>query len=203
VQIELALRPERADVLPDAEQDLRAWLGQLPAGDALLREDSWNALQVWQEHALDPSIGGGVMKVGYRTVFSAPRNEIDALKRRGPVTRTVVEALIENGLPVHFEGEAFVLGLGVGDRAFRCLLRPDDAAIALSLTVIADGIAQDAIDEVNGELSAGAFQQAEDGVRYVLELQVDEALVTESWVIETLRAGVSVMHHYAPRLLAP
>ena len=164
--------------------------------------------EVWQEHPVDQSIGGGVIKVGYRTVFSPPRNEIDALKRRGLVTRTIVEALIENGLPVRFEpqAEAFALGLAVGDSEYACQLRPDDAATGLMLTVTAGGGAREAahavIDEINDELAAGAFELADGSLRYVHEIRVDEPLVSDSWVIETLRAGVSVMHHYAPRVLA-
>ncbi len=203
VLIELAPRTQS---LPDA--DLRAAVERLVSSQELLREDAWNALQVWQEHPLDPSIGGGVIKVGYRTVFSAPRNEIDALKRRGLVTRTIVEALIENGLPVRFEpqAEAFALGLAVGDSEYACQLRPDDAATGLMLTVTAGGGAREAahavIDEINDELAAGAFELADGSLRYVHEIRVDEPLVSDSWVIETLRAGVSVMHHYAPRVLA-
>jgi hypothetical protein len=201
VMIELASRtPSLLDT------DLRAAVERLATSEELLREDAWNALEVWQEHRLDPSIGGGVIKVGYRTVFSAPRNEIDALKRRGLVTRTIVEALIENGLPVHFEpdSQAFVLGLAVGDSEYACRLRPDDEATGFMLTVTAGGdaraAAQDVIDEVNAELAAGAFVLAGGTVRYVHEIRVDEPLVSESWVIETLRSGVSVMHDYAPRL---
>jgi hypothetical protein len=201
VMIELASRtPSLLDT------DLRAAVERLATSEELLREDAWNALEVWQEHRLDPSIGGGVIKVGYRTVFSTPRNEIDALKRRGLVTRTIVEALIENGLPVHFEphSQAFVLGLAVGDSEYACRLRPDDEATGIMLTVTAGGdartTAHDVIDEVNAELAAGAFELADGTVRYVHEIRVDEPLVSESWVIETLRSGVSVMHHYAPRL---
>jgi hypothetical protein len=203
VMIELVARTPS---LPDA--DLSAAVERLVSSEQLLREDAWNALEVWQEHRLDASIGGGVIKVGYRTVFSAPRNEIDALKRRGLVTRTIVEALIENGLPVHFEpqSQAFELGLAVGDSEYACQLRPDDAATGLMLTVTAGEdartAAHDVIDEVNAEVPAGAFELADGTLRYVHEIRVDTPSVSESWVIETLRSGVSVIHHYAPRVLA-
>ena len=205
VMFELVLRPERLGALPPRDEDLGAWLAAADGGAELLREDAWNARLVWQEHRLDPSIGGGVIKVGYRTAFSPPRDEIDALKRRGRVTRTVVEALIENGIPVRYEDDAFKVGLEVGDRAYPCRLRPDDAATSLTLTVSADAAPREGADgeleAVNRELPAGAFELADGELRYVHELRVDPALVSEGWVIETLRAGVSVMHHYAPRLL--
>jgi hypothetical protein len=201
VLIELALRDERLAALPPADEDLRTWLGSTAAGE-LWREDAWNAVQVWQEHPLDPSIGGGAIKVGYRTVFSAPRNEIDRLKRRGPVSRTVVEALIESGIPVRFADDAFEFGLGVGESAYQCRLRADDAATALSLSLSVQGdAAPGAIADVNRELPAGAFAPGEGELRYVSEIRADPALVSPGWVIETLRAAVSIMHHYAPRLL--
>ncbi len=197
VLIELELRPEWRGSLPGSDQDLERWL----AGSELLREDAWNARQVWQERPVAPGLGGGAMKVGYRTVFSAPRNEIDALKRRGPVTRTVVEAFIENGLPVRFEPEpeAFEVGLGVGDRAYVCRVRPDEAAAGLALTVLAPWAATDpdAIERANRELPIGRFEAGPDGLRYVQEIRVAPALVSEAWVIQTLRAGVSVMHNFA------
>jgi hypothetical protein len=201
VLIDLALRPEWRESLPDPQADIDQWL----AGSELLRDDAWNARVVWQEHALPPALGGDAMKVGYCTVFSPPRNEIDRLKRRGPVTRTVVEALIENGLPVRLEAErdSFELGLGVGASEYSCRLEPDEATTGITLTVIASGNprGRDAIAEVNHEVPAGLFEADDGALRYVHELRVDPALVSEAWVMQTLRAGVSVMHHYAPRLL--
>ncbi|MGH2461559.1 MAG: hypothetical protein ACRDIY_22110 [Chloroflexota bacterium] len=217
VLLDLALLPTKLERLPSPEADLPAWLsGALGATDAaspdLWREDSWNATFVWQEHHLDPSIGGGVIKVGYRTVFSPPRNEIDRLKRRGLVSRTIVEALIENGLPVRFESdlEAFELGFAVGEQTYTCQVRPDDTATALSLTVIwsreipdaARARLADVIAQIDDEVPVGGFEAVDDGVRYVHDIQVDQSLVSQSWVIETLRAGISVLHHYRPRLIA-
>ena len=126
---------------PDVDERLKAMLEAARPDSTLFHEDSWNALLIWQEHHLDPSIGGGVIKVGYRTVFSPPSSEVDRLKRRGLVSRTVVEALIENELPVRFEPEhqAFEVGLAVGEHTYTCRIRPDDEAIALSLTVVWPG----------------------------------------------------------------
>ncbi|HEX6047875.1 MAG TPA: hypothetical protein VFZ21_01355 [Gemmatimonadaceae bacterium] len=197
VLIDLELRPERRAALPPAGTDLRAWVADLPA--ELLREDAWNAREVWQEQPLDDALGGGAMRIGYRTAFSPPRSEIDALKRHGLVSRTVVEALIENGLPVDFQDGAFELQLTVGEHTYRCRLAVDDEAIALALTVAADGasVSDEVLDAANDELMAGAIERTPDGLRFVSELQVDVPLVNESWVIETLRAGVSVLHSVA------
>lgn len=201
VLIDLELRPEWRASLPDTQADIGPWL----AGSELLRDDAWNARVVWQEHKLPPALGGDAMRVGYRTVFSPPRNEIDQLKRRGPVTQTIVEALVENGIPVRFEAEldSFEFRLGVGPTEYTCRLRPDEDTTGLELTVIARGTPGDpkTIAEVNGEVPAGVFEVVDCALRYVHELRVDPSLVNEAWVMETLRAGVSVMHHYASRLL--
>lgn len=197
VLIELELRPEWHAALPPAGADLGAWAAELPV--ELLREDAWNAREVWQERPLHESIGGGSIRVGYRTVFAAPRDEIDALKRRGSVTRTVVEALIENGLPVRFEAGAFEFALAVDDRGYRCRLTVDEEAASLALTVFADGVevSGEAIEVANQQLLTGAFERDGDGLSFVYEIAVDPPMASESWVIETLRAGVSVMHHFA------
>jgi hypothetical protein len=197
VLVELELRPECRASLPSSGQDLEHWL----AASDLLREDAWNAREVWQEHPVPEALGGGAIRVGYRTVFSAPRNEIDSLKRRGPVTRTVVEAFIENGLPVRFEEarDAFEVMLGVGEREYTCWIRPDEANTGLVLTVLAPwaDAGADELERANRELPAGQIEAGDEGLRYVHEIRVDPALVSQSWVIQTLRAGVSVLHHFA------
>jgi hypothetical protein len=189
VWIELAPRPELVAALPDLS---RASAERLVSEGQLAREDAWNALQVWQEHPL----AGTVIKAGYRTVFSAPANDIDALRRRGRVTRTVVDALIENGLAVHFDqrAQAFQIGFAVGESTYTCHLGADDEATALSLTV--DGPPVDAaVAAINRELRSGTVEVVDGHLRYTLNVRADPSLVTESWVIETLRAGVSVAHH--------
>lgn len=197
---------------PDVDERLKAMLEAARPDSTLFHEDSWNALLIWQEHHLDPSIGGGVIKVGYRTVFSPPSSEVDRLKRRGLVSRTVVEALIENELPVRFEPEhqAFEVGLAVGEHTYTCRIRPDDEAIALSLTVVWPGeIPEEAVPRVrellgrfNDEITLGYFEAGDGRLRYLHHIQVAKPLVNESWVIETLRAGVSMIHHYVPYVIA-
>jgi hypothetical protein len=174
VLIELEPRGERPEPWPPSSTD----------------EADWNAREVWQEHELPAALGGGAIKAGYRTVFSAPRNEIDALKRRGPVTRTVVEALIENGIPVRFEHGAFEFGLGVGDQEYGCWIRPNEQVVGFELTVLARGASGDPDTPVG----VGRLEATEDGLRYVHEIRVAPELVSEAWVIATIRAGVSVLH---------
>ncbi len=192
VWIELAPRPDLVAALPDLS---RTSAEQLISDGELAREDAWNALQVWQEHPL----AGTVIKAGYRTVFSAPANDIDALKRRGRVTRTVVDALIENRLPVHFDqrAQAFRVGFTVGERTYTCHLEPDDEATALSLTVEGPPVGDAQVDAINRGLLSGAVEIVDGHLRYSLDVRADPSLVNESWVIETLRAGVSVTHHAA------
>lgn len=216
--LELTLRPSQLNLLPSPGGSLAPWLEALfafeaSAGSELRGEDAWNATRVWQEHHLDPSIGDGVIMVGYRTVFSPPRDETDRLRRRGLVSRTIVEALIENGLPVRFElgPEAFELGFTVGEETYTCQIHPDDAAVALSLAVsysdeipdAARARVDEAIARANDEVPVGAFELRDGRVRYVHQIQVDRSLVSPSWVIEAVRAGISVAHHYRQQFATP
>jgi hypothetical protein len=108
------------------------------------------------------------------------------------VSRTIVGAFVENGLPVRFEDDAFVAGLGVAGREYTCRVRPLDDVAGLELTVIARGLHADP-GAIARELPAGRFEAGEDGTRYIHEIRVAPDLVSEAWVIETLRAGVSVL----------
>ena len=187
VLIELELRPEFSAALP--ERDLETLAGAARTRCARTpgtRARSGRSTPCPRRWAAARS------RSATARVFSAPRNEIDALRRRGPVSRTIVGAFVENGLPVRFEDDAFVAGLGVAGREYTCRVRPLDDIAGLELTVIARGLHADP-GRIARELPAGRFEAGEDGTRYIHEIRVAPDLVSEAWVIETLRAGVSVL----------
>lgn len=213
---ELALRPEFLSLLPPPAEGLAAVIALLshPTGAPapLFDQDSWRATQVWQEHPLDPSIGGGALKVGYRTSWSPIRDTVDLLKRRGPVSRTMVEAFIEHGLPVHFDpaADALLVTLRAGERTYPCTVRADDAASILGVTVAlnnpvpqeAESAVTASLVQINEGLPLGRFALNGGAVRYEVRMQASGSLVSEGWVIESLRAAVSLMHQHAPDFLS-
>jgi hypothetical protein len=217
LHIEIGLRPEYLSLLPAPDaagmSGVIAALSQSRAAEnPLFDQDAWRALQVWQEHALDPSIGGGVLKLGYRTTWSPIRDTVDMLKRRGPVSRTMVEAFIEHGLPVHFEPDADALTviLRAGERAYSCLVSANDAASALDVRVAlgaavpkeAESAVTAAVARINEDLLLGDFTLDGGTVRYHARLEVEGPLLNEELVIQSLRAAVSLVHGYAPDLLS-
>lgn len=214
---ELALRPDFLTLFPPpAEDGLAGVVNALsrPSGaqDPLFDQDTWRATQVWQEHPLDPSIGGGVLKVGYRTTWSPVRDTVDMLKRRGVLSRALVEAFIEYGLPVHFDADAdaLIVTMRAGERTYPCTVRADDAAIALEVTVALNGtVPKEAgsavhavLARINEDLPLGRFVLDAGTLRYEARIQTSEPLVNQGLVIESLRAAVSLMHQYAPDFLS-
>ncbi len=220
IMFELVLRTDLLPLIPPPAEDalhsdsaIIAILTQRQPLPQLLEESAWRVSQVWQEHRLDPSIGGGVMKIGYRTKWSTPRNEIDRLKRRGPVTKMVVEMLIENSLPVHFNAQtgAFELMLSAGDQSYISLLRPMDDAGVLNVEVELpvdmpadeEGRARCVAElaAINAEITVGAFQLQGDRVWHIHSFRLDGPFYDQSLVMEMIRAGVTLMRHNASRIL--
>lgn len=214
VFFKIELRQEKLAILPPpksgrTEDTLAAFSGKAP--EDLFSEESWYVLQVWQEHPLDPSIGGGNIKVGYRTIWSPPENEIDWLKRRGNVSRTVVEAFIENGLPVHFdrEIEAFKLVLTVGTWEYPCYVYPGDPKSTLSVEVefpfpIPEKVKPEIsalLDQINAEIILGCFELEVQTILYRNSIQIDRVLLNHNFILETLKVGVTMMHHNTPYIL--
>lgn len=136
---ELALRQNELDAYSGyTAADYAAILrGDQPMLTPLLVESVWNTLMVWQETQLDASIGGGVIKYGYKTHWTHPENDIERIRRRGPVSEVMIQAFIENSWPVRLaeDGETLILDLTVTEKPFRCHLIADDADTVASVVV--------------------------------------------------------------------
>lgn len=214
--VEIALRPEKLGLLPSPADEMgekvMAFLSTLPDNSPeLMTENSWLALEVWQEHQLDPSIGGRIIKNGYRTVWSPPKNQIEKIKRLGPVSKTIVEAFIENNLPVRYNEatETFELKLAAGSQEYACFVKGDNQEIALSIGLVlepevpagTEARVLDYLDEANRELAMGQFVLDNQQVWYRNTLQVSPELLNYTFVIETLLMSVTIMQHNAPDIL--
>jgi hypothetical protein len=136
---ELALRQNELAAYPGyTAADYAAMLrGDQPMRTPLLVESAWNTLMVWQETLLDASIGGGVIKYGYKTRWTEPENDIERIRRRGPVSEVMIQAFIENSWPVQLaaDGETLILDLTVTGKNFRGYLIADDADTVASVVM--------------------------------------------------------------------
>ena len=179
--------------------------------DPLSEGSSWRLEEAWQELRMDESIGGGLIRVGYRTVWSEPTGEVDRLRRRGPVSAAVVEALIENGLPVRYrpKSDDYEVELTVGPEAYPAHLEPLDAESGLRITVelgeIAPGspasdVAQ-AVSAVNERLLQGGFAADGGRVSFVSHIEANPDFVGAPFVFQALRAAISVAHQFRGEIL--
>jgi len=208
VFMELLLDSDNFHLLPESSADFVDYFENLSASTGLLQENIWNLLIAWQEHRLDPSIGGGVLKVGYQTVFTEPKNKIDALKRQGIVSKAIVTALVENQFPVHFKEkiQGFETKLMLGGEVYTAVLKPNDKEVALTLILLDKESKIEAfnresviklIEEINKEITIGEFLLTEENhLSYFHYMNVSPELVSPQWVTEMLLAGLSLIHHY-------
>ncbi len=209
VFMELELDTDNFHLLPKTGTNLAHYFDDLSAEAGLLQENSWNLLTAWQAHQLDPSIGGGVLKVGYQTVFTQPQNKVDALKRRGIVSKAIVTALIESQFPVHFneEVQGFETKLMLENEIYTAFIKPNDADIAIEINILTDNPINDPadtavlelIEKANQEITVGEFALNNNNqLHYFHYMKVSEEMVHPKWVTEMLLAGLSLMHHYHP-----
>lgn len=207
VFMEIELGAVNMHLLPNASTDLVGYFANILPNAGLLQENVWNLLMAWQEHPLDPSIGGGVLKVGYQTVFTKPQNKIDSLKRKGIVSKAVVTALIENQFPVHFNENkhGFELKLMLEGKVYNTLIKPDDAEIALTIVLLYEDVIQDSdkvsvlelIEKANKEITIGELLlNTENQFSYFHYMSISEDMVNHKWVTEMLLAGLSLIHHH-------
>ncbi|WP_264789334.1 hypothetical protein [Aureispira anguillae] len=207
VFMELTLDADNFHLLPETSVNLVDYFDNLSTGAGLLQENSWNLLMAWQAHQLDPSIGGGTLKVGYQTSFTKPKNKIDALKRKGIVSKAVVTALIENQFPVHFndDTQGFETKLMLENKVYATLIKPNDDAVALTIILLYEDEVKvsdkasvlQLVEKANEEITIGEFAlNHKNQFSYFHHMRVSEEMVNAKWVTEMLLAGLSLMHHY-------
>lgn len=208
VRMEIALRPEYYPRLPYPSSDAVQHLTDLfviepPPSPELFDDAAWNAIQLWQEYPVDPSIGGGTMRVGYRTAFSAFTDEVDRLRRRGPVSRIIVDALIESGIPISWieEDSVFTVTLYAEDRGYLCRIRPNESSYGITVSVewieqLSDaGVSKlsSHIAVADTDLVFGSLTLVDGRIR-LDNLTLLGPSITEETIIETLRAAVSALN---------
>ncbi|ABW25857.1 hypothetical protein [Acaryochloris marina] len=208
VRMEIALRPEYYPRLPCPSSDAVQRLTDLfviepPPSPELFDDAVWNAIQLWQEYPIDPSIGGGTMRVGYRTAFSMFTDEVDRLRRRGPVSRIIVDALIESGIPISWieEDPVFTVTLYAEDRGYLCRIRPNESSSGITVSVewieqLSDaGVAKlsSHIAVADTDLVFGSLTLVDGRIR-LDNLTLLGPSITEETIIETLRAAVSALN---------
>lgn len=206
VNIELKLSENALNLLPSSEDKLFEYFEELSNNHALLQEKLWKLLRVWIEIPLDASIGGGFLKSGYRTKFSAPVNRIDALKRQGAVSKAIVTALIENYIPVVFNDNSnkFEMQLQAGRDQYDVTLQPDNEehAISMKLTLLNVPIeeplevVEQRIKKANQQISLGEFRIENQQLTYVHLMKVEAALINHQWVYELLMSGITLTNHH-------
>lgn len=208
VLLKIALRPELYELLPPASGTYDTMLptafSQAIASRAdLLNEAGWYLHQAWQEIKLDPSIGGGALLVGYRTVWSPPRNEIDKLKRQGSISKAIVEAFIENSLPVRYNAAnaAFELTLVVDSRDYLLYLYPKNADDSLLLNVFLpvevpenSAEVEEQLDQLNRLATVGYFEVENQKFCYKSTLTVSPELLSDNFITEMLHATLAIVH---------
>lgn len=208
VRMEIALRPEYYPRLPCPSSDAVQRLTDLfviepPPSPELFDDTVWNAIQLWQEYPIDPSIGGGTMRVGYRTAFSMFTDEVDRLRRRGPVSRIIVDALIESGIPISWieEDSVFTVTLYAEDRGYLCRIRPNESSYGITVSVewieqLSDaGVSKlsSHIAVADTDLVFGSLTLVDGRIR-LDNLTILGPSITEETIIETLRASVSALN---------
>ncbi|PRC93458.1 YbjN domain-containing protein [Solimicrobium silvestre] len=210
VFINIDLRQEHVHLLPTDQCDLTHYFQHMSKDDPLLQENFWNATFVWTEIHLSPTIGGGVIKVGYKTRFSTPANRIDLIKRQGSVSKAITTALIENNFPVYFDdaSQCFALILKMEDAHYHTTITPDNQHSAMSIQLAytidipphKETQAIDLLSDINKEIIFGEFFIEKQKLTYCHAIQVAEELISDQWVSGALLASGSVMHHYAKKL---
>lgn len=207
VFMELELDADNFHLLPDTSVDLTDYFDNLPTEAELLQENKWNLLSAWQAHQLDPSIGGGILKVGYQTCFTKPQNKIDALKRKGMVSKAVVTALIENQFPVHFNDDvqSFETTLMLENKTYTAIIKPDDNNVSLTINLLSEQkikasdrvFALQVVEKANKEITIGELTLNENSqFCYFHYMKVSKEMINHQWVTEMLLAGLSLIHHY-------
>lgn len=206
VYLTLEWRMEYLDSLPSINTGT-AWkmaFEQASSTDPLLQEKYWNLLSAMQHHQLSESIGGGIIRSGYRTKFTKPLNKNDALRRKGPVTAAIVQGLIESYFPVDYqeEQEGFILELKAGGVVYDVLVKAQEEQTGLWIQIQPQELLnakqmeqfQQELEAINAQNLLGNFHLDGESLVYEQQRNVPEETIHYKWVQESLLTAVSLVH---------
>lgn len=213
VHLTVALKKNCHYLLPDTQTDLAAHFQELATDAPLLQEKRWEVLSVLQQEELPEAEGGAVLvQSGYRTRSTQPSDEAEALKKSGPVSRAVVEALQEQNFPVYYSDtkQAFEIDVALGDHNYKVLLAPHDIHFTLSLTVFHQQVLETAhltaastsLRSINAELSLGDFSINNNHFTFFQFMKVPREFLHRDWVNETMAVALELCQKYYSRITA-
>ena len=206
VYMEIILEKHYLHHLPPIDTNLNTYFNGVSKHSELFKEIFWDVRFVWTEIRLGAAIGGGVIKVGYKTIFSPPEDPVDLLKRRGVVSAAIVTALIENNIPVFYNNitNCFEFDLRVDHLAFKISIEPNEELVGFSLKIVYSDIRIPMIKEsltelmknVNEEIYLGELSLQNEHLIYLHTICIPKELVSHQWATETLLAGVGLIYNY-------
>jgi hypothetical protein len=212
VYITVALKEKCHYLLPDTQTDLAVYFTDLAADAPLLQENRWEVLSVLQQHELPEAQGGQLVQSGYRTRSSQPQDEAVQLKKRGPISRAVVEAFQEQNFPVHYSEtkQAFEVDITLDEQTYKVLLAPHDVHFTLSLTIFNQKAlstehltaTSEALKSINAELALGDFSINNNYFTFFQFMKVPREYLHRDWVNETMATALQLCQQYYQRVTA-
>ncbi len=211
VHITVALKENCYYLLPDTQTDLAHYFMHLENEAPLLQESRWNVLSVLQQQELlEPSGNNILVQSGYRTRSTQPSDEAEALKKRGPISRAVIEAFQEQDFPVYYSDtkQAFEVDITLKKQQYKLLLAPHDIHFTLSLTIYNDKAletehltaASQALRGINAELPLGDFSINNNHFTFFQFMKVPRAYLHRDWVNETMAVALELCQKYYSRI---
>ncbi|MFK7798266.1 MAG: leucine-rich repeat domain-containing protein [Aureispira sp.] len=211
VHLKLQWRAEYLHLLPSDQTNWVDYFKNAASTDLLLQEKHWNLLSAMQHQQLPESLGGGILRSGYRTLFTKPTSPTDALRRKGPVTDAIVQGLIESYFPVHYkeEQQGFVLTLKAGGEEYKVLIKAQEEQVGLwlevkpsqPLTSQQTQQAQQDLELMNEHNTLGKYHLEGQYLVYEQQMNVPLETVHYSWVQESIKTAISLVHQQYKTLL--
>lgn len=211
IYLMLQWRADKQDLFPSAATNWKTYFENAPSTDPLLQEKHWNLLSAMQHEPVPESLGGGFSRRGYRTKFTQPLNKNDELRRKGPVTTAIVQALIESYFSIDFQEDqqAFVLELKAGEQGYKVQIKAQEETTGLWLqiqpvTPLTTAQRQQAtaqLDTINALQTLGEFQVEGEQLVYEQQMSIPAEAVHYKWVQESLLTAVSLVHQQYRTLL--
>ena len=211
VYLKLQWRAEYLHLLPSEDTNWVDYFKNAASTDLLLQEKHWNLLSAMQHQQLPASFGGGILSSGYNTIFTKPTSPIDALRRKGPVTDAIVQGLIESYFPVNYkeEQQGFILTLKAGGEEYKVLLKAQEEQVGLwlevkpsePLSVQQIQQAQQDLELMNERNTLGNYHLEGQYLVYEQQMNVSPKLVHYSWVQESIKTAISLVHQQYKTLL--